>query len=69
MTGNIGLNIARLAAFRQNPPNGGKPARLSKSIADKKSWIGDRALRDGSVLGEEARLEVKRLRSGRIIII
>lgn len=67
--GNIGLSTARLAAFREKPPRGGSPARLRRSIADKNSWVGDRALREGRVLGDEARLEVKSPKSGRIIKI
>lgn len=67
--GYVGARIASLAAFKQKPPSGGSPARFRRRAAERKSWTGDRALRDGSVLGEEVRAAVKRPRRGRIMRI
>ncbi len=50
----------RLAAFKQNPPRGGRPARLRSKIVDILSCAGERDLRVVIVLGERAWLLRKR---------
>jgi hypothetical protein len=43
-----------LAAFRQNPPKGGRPARFKSRTVDMLSCVGERDLRVVIVLGERA---------------
>jgi len=52
--GNEGRMRIRLAAFKQNPPRGGRPARLRSRIVDILSCAGERDLRVVIVLGERA---------------
>jgi len=67
--GNEGAKSIKLTAFRENPLNGGSPAKLRRRRAVALNLDGDIFFKVAVVLGEEVREVKKRRRSGVIIII
>lgn len=54
----------RLAAFKQKPPRGGRPARLRRRTVTILSCVGDKVFNVEIVLGERACLLRRRRRRG-----
>jgi len=55
----VGDRRESLAAFKQKPPKGGRPARLRRRAVTRAWWEGDNLERINVVLGEDERLSVR----------